>query len=64
MIDLRYMTVEGYCDTSEELRDYLENLTLLPAKVISWHTSYDQEWMKMRFRIEYQPLVSMKGVTL
>lgn len=57
MINLNYLTVKGYCDTPEELKNYLECLALLPANIIGWSIAHDECFMKMRFRIEYQPLI-------
>lgn len=57
MINLNYMVAEGYCDTPEELKNYLECLVLLPANIMSWSIDHDECFGKMRFRIEYQPLI-------
>lgn len=57
MINLNYMVAVGYCDTQEELENYLECLVLLPANIICWSIAYDEHFRKKRFRIEYQPLI-------
>lgn len=57
MINLNYMVAEGYCDTPEELKKYLECLVLLPANIISWSIAHDECSGKKQFRIEYQPLI-------
>lgn len=57
MIKLNYLTVKGYCDTQEEFKDYLECLTLLPARIIEWNITPIQELKKIQFKIEYAPLI-------
>ena len=57
MINLNYLTVRGNCDTPEELKDYLECLTLLPARIIEWSITPNQELKKIQFKVEYEPLI-------
>lgn len=57
MINLNYMVAEGYCDTSSEFNNYLECLSSLPANIIYWSIGYDECFGKMRFKIEYEPLI-------
>lgn len=60
MIELSYMTVKGFCDTPEELQDYLECLSLLPARIVSWSIAPNLSQLSrlqlMEFRVDYQPL--------
>lgn len=55
MIDLNYITVEGYCNTTEELEKYLENLKLLPSRIISWEITPNMPQL-LEFKVVYIPL--------